>query len=133
MLSSLEITSISFDHMNYLGNTLPLIAKEKAGIIKPNTPIVIGETQDNCKNVFIKTAEEKNSPIFFADKIMDCKKNEASSIEYQKLDIYKNGDIYLKDVKYPMLKFGINASFVNSIVTYPPFGLITGAANIITM
>ena len=97
------ITNISLDHVKFLGENEEQIASEKAGIIKPNTPIVIGETQDNCKNVFIKTAEEKNSPIFFADKIMDCKKNEASSLEYQKLDIYKNGDIYLKDVKYPLL------------------------------
>jgi dihydrofolate synthase/folylpolyglutamate synthase len=40
------ITNISFDHQQFLGDTLPLIAGEKAGIIKKNTPIVIGETQD---------------------------------------------------------------------------------------
>lgn len=46
------ITNISFDHTNMLGNTLAEIAKEKAGIIKPNIPVVIGEYQEEIENVF---------------------------------------------------------------------------------
>lgn len=61
------ITNISYDHMQFLGNTLSLIAREKAGIIKPHIPVVIGETQRETKPVFIKKAKETGSPIYFAD------------------------------------------------------------------
>lgn len=62
------ITNISYDHQQFLGETLPQIASEKAGIIKPNIPIVIGETQKITKDVFEATAKEKQAPITFADK-----------------------------------------------------------------
>lgn len=60
------ITNISYDHMNLLGNTLPLIAAEKAGIIKENVPVVIGERQSETDAVFKQTAVEKGAPIYFA-------------------------------------------------------------------
>lgn len=63
------ITNISFDHKDLLGNTLEKIAAEKAGIIKRNVPVVIGETQSESKNIFIQKAEEENAPIHFADKM----------------------------------------------------------------
>ena len=97
------ITNISLDHVKFLGENEGQIAIEKAGIIKPETAVVIGETQEGSKDVFIETAKEKNSPIFFADKIMECKKDDTYSIEYQKFDIYKNNELYLKDLKYPLL------------------------------
>ncbi|MBO7287448.1 MAG: bifunctional folylpolyglutamate synthase/dihydrofolate synthase [Bacteroidales bacterium] len=97
------ITNISLDHVKFLGENEEQIAKEKAGIIKPNTPVVIGETQEDSKNVFINTAKEKDSKILFADQIMDCRKDNTYSIEYQKFDIYKNNELYLKDLKYPLL------------------------------
>ena len=62
------ITNISFDHTQFLGATLPLIAGEKAGIIKHNIPVVIGETNPETANVFIAKAKEQESPITFADK-----------------------------------------------------------------
>lgn len=61
------ITNISYDHTDILGNTLDKIAFEKAGIIKNNVPVVIGETTDETKNVFIAKANECNSPIVFAE------------------------------------------------------------------
>ena len=61
------ITNISYDHQNILGDTLPLIANEKAGIIKQNIPVVIGETHDETHRVFIDKAIEMNAPISFAD------------------------------------------------------------------
>lgn len=61
------ITNISFDHVNILGNTLEKIAAEKAGIIKENIPVVIGETQSETEQVFKNTAKSKNSEIRFAD------------------------------------------------------------------
>ncbi|HLO81640.1 MAG TPA: folylpolyglutamate synthase/dihydrofolate synthase family protein [Chitinophagaceae bacterium] len=63
------ITNIGWDHMNILGDTLEKIAFEKAGIIKKNIPVVIGETQPELKHVFLTRAEEENSPIFFADQL----------------------------------------------------------------
>lgn len=61
------ITNIGYDHMNLLGDTLPAIAGEKAGIIKRGVPVVIGETLPETKPVFEQTAIEKQSPIFFAE------------------------------------------------------------------
>ena len=97
------ITNISLDHVKFLGENEGQIAVEKAGIIKHETAVVIGETQEGSKDVFIETAKEKNSSIFFADKIMECRKDNTYSIEYQKFDIYKNNELYLKDLKYPLL------------------------------
>lgn len=61
------ITNISFDHTALLGNTLPLIAKEKAGIIKKNIPVVIGEASGEVKEVFLEKAQNENAPITFAE------------------------------------------------------------------
>lgn len=60
------ITNISYDHMDLLGNTLQKIAFEKAGIIKPGVPVVIGEEQEEIKNIFVQVAEENKSPLHFA-------------------------------------------------------------------
>lgn len=65
------ITNIGFDHTQFLGNTLESIAFEKAGIIKPNIPVVIGEYTNETKPVFIKKALETNSEIFFASDLID--------------------------------------------------------------
>lgn len=62
------ITNIGWDHMNMLGNTLPLIAGEKAGIIKPGVPVVIGEEQPETLPVFLNSASEKNAPISIASR-----------------------------------------------------------------
>ncbi len=60
------ITNIGWDHMNLLGDTLEKIASEKAGIIKPGVPVVIGETLPETAPVFEKTARENNSPYYLA-------------------------------------------------------------------
>jgi dihydrofolate synthase/folylpolyglutamate synthase len=60
------ITNIGWDHMNMLGNTLPLIAGEKAGIIKPGIPVIIGEKQEEVAGVFIEKAGKTNSKLRFA-------------------------------------------------------------------
>ncbi len=60
------ITNISFDHTQFLGNTLSLIAGEKAGIIKRGVPCVIGEYTEETRKVFERKAEEECSPILFA-------------------------------------------------------------------
>jgi dihydrofolate synthase/folylpolyglutamate synthase len=62
------ITNISYDHMNILGDTLAKIAFEKAGIIKPGIPVVIGETHPETEPIFSQRAHEEQAPIRFADK-----------------------------------------------------------------
>ncbi len=61
------ITNISFDHKAFLGHTLAAIAAEKAGIIKPGIPVLIGETQEETLEVFTRKAQEQDAAIFFAD------------------------------------------------------------------
>ncbi|TDO77307.1 dihydrofolate synthase/folylpolyglutamate synthase [Flavobacterium chryseum] len=60
------ITNIDLDHTQFLGNTTTAIAGEKAGIIKPNVPVVIGEYTEETEIVFLAKAEENNAPIYFA-------------------------------------------------------------------
>ena len=64
------ITNIGFDHTTFLGNTLPLIASEKAGIIKNNIPVVIGEYTEETKAVFYAKAKERNASIYFASDLI---------------------------------------------------------------
>lgn len=61
------ITNISFDHVQFLGNTLDKIASEKAGIIKPNTPVIIGETTPETRPVFAEKALQCQAPVRFAE------------------------------------------------------------------
>ena len=63
------ITNIGFDHVKLLGNTLPLIASEKAGIIKEKIPVVISQTQLEVLSVFNLKAQSLKAPILFANKI----------------------------------------------------------------
>jgi len=61
------ITNIGLDHTNLLGNTIEKIAFEKAGIIKKNTPIIIGKKQDKTKEIFKSIAKEKNAKLYYND------------------------------------------------------------------
>lgn len=61
------ITNISFDHIQFLGDTLEKIAAEKAGIIKSDIPVVVGETTAETKSVFLRKAQEVGAPIIFAE------------------------------------------------------------------
>jgi dihydrofolate synthase/folylpolyglutamate synthase len=84
------ITNISFDHQQFLGNTLKKIAGEKAGIIKRNVPVVIGETQEATITVFEKKAKTKKSEIIFADQIYQVQKK-SENLTHTTFDILKNG------------------------------------------
>lgn len=95
------ITNISFDHMALLGDTLEKIAFEKAGIIKPEVPVVIGETQPESKPAFIKKAEECKSPIYFADTIYSAvnpRQVNKNNKTYLSIDILKNGENHITDL-----------------------------------
>ncbi len=85
------ITNIGWDHMNLLGNTLPEIAAEKAGIIKPQIPVVIGEYQPEVAEVFMEKAKLENAPISFASEEWTTQKvaNEDFVDEYLKVEVQK--------------------------------------------
>ena len=80
------ITNISFDHVQFLGDTLAKIASEKAGIIKEDIPVVIGETTPETKPVFAEKAIQVNAPIHFAEEeqfLLDSSLNEQGKRIYQ--------------------------------------------------
>ena len=64
------ITNIGLDHIQFLGNTFEKIASEKAGIIKPEIPVVIGEYTAETKNVFLAKAKENHATIYFASDLI---------------------------------------------------------------
>ena len=91
------ITNIGLDHVAFLGNTLKAIAAEKAGIIKPETPVVIGETQEETVAVFTEKAQQLNAPITFADR-----RYTASFNAENQLNIDENGVRFLSAVNIPL-------------------------------
>lgn len=99
------ITNISFDHTQFLGNTLEAIAREKAGIIKPNVSVVIGESHSQTKDVFIEIAKNNVAPIYFADKMFDIQVNKKKIIDggfYSYFDVNKDNKLIYKNLKSPL-------------------------------
>ena len=94
------ITNIGWDHMNMLGNSLEEIAFEKAGIIKENIPVVIGEKKAGTETVFRNVASEKPSPIFFAEENFSANRYviHTSSIEIDVEDNNNNITKYQLDL-----------------------------------
>ena len=84
------ITNISFDHTQFLGNTLAQIASEKAGIIKHQVPVVIGETTKETRPVFENKAKEMDAPIFFAE---DIDKSECDQYEFELKGSYQKKNL----------------------------------------
>ncbi len=97
------ITNISFDHMALLGNTLPKIAAEKAGIIKKNVPVVIGESTPETDSVFIQFAEKEKAPLFFADQEYAADYSMLTINGKQSLNIRKNDEIIYRDLQLDLL------------------------------
>ncbi len=88
------ITNIGFDHTNFLGDTLPKIAAEKAGIIKREKPVVIGKIQPETQPVFEKMAFDKNAPLFFAEEHLRTKCSR-KSLEESSVDVWLHGEKWL--------------------------------------
>ncbi|WP_374164580.1 folylpolyglutamate synthase/dihydrofolate synthase family protein [Arcticibacter sp. MXS-1] len=108
------ITNIGYDHMNILGHTLPEIAAEKAGIIKPGVPAVIGERRQETEQVFIAKAKETGSNLIFAsdewhahgsrhieegEDVLDIDLTPASDLIPAKLRLDLTGSYQLKNIK----------------------------------
>lgn len=86
------ITNIGYDHTDLLGDTLEKIAHEKAGIIKPGVPVVIGESHFETKQVFENKAHENSSEISFADKVYFSVPVKSDEPGIQKLRVKKNNE-----------------------------------------
>jgi dihydrofolate synthase/folylpolyglutamate synthase len=105
------ITNIGYDHTNLLGNTLEAISFEKAGIIKNNTPVVIGEYLPETKPVFENKAREMNAPILYASEIYEvtllensnqflkCEVKDSTNQHAEIFSLDLNGNYQLKNLK----------------------------------
>ena len=102
------ITNISFDHTQFLGNTLEKIAGEKAGIIKSGIPVIIGETTPETKPVFAKKAREVGAPILFAE---EDEKDDYPGLECELKGLYQTKNTRTLLTAIPELrKAGYNLS-----------------------
>ena len=91
------ITNISFDHVGFLGDTLAKIAHEKAGIIKPHTPIIIGEHNEETRPVFLAEATGKQAPIIFAQESpMVVSKGSDANYDIYQTTSYKDLQVALR-------------------------------------
>ena len=91
------ITNIGLDHTDLLGDTLEKIAVEKAGIIKPNVPVIIGSTQPETTNVFKNKAKENNASITFADQVVTVKNYIPISDNLQRFEMeYKGNNLNIE-------------------------------------
>lgn len=99
------ITNISADHQDLLGDSLGQIAIEKAGIIKPGVPVIIGEYQQEIEEVFIQAAAERNAKITIASNEYQVK--DAGTLgEYRSVDVFKNNQWH-----YKALKLGLGGAY----------------------
>lgn len=94
------ITNISFDHQNLLGNTLPLIAGEKAGIIKSGIPAIISQTQPETAPVFEHKARQEQAPLLFANTRyrVERLREPAPDEETQRLRVWQGEAVYLDEL-----------------------------------
>ncbi|MBM3435522.1 MAG: bifunctional folylpolyglutamate synthase/dihydrofolate synthase, partial [Bacteroidetes bacterium] len=98
------ITNIGLDHTQFLGTTLEKIALEKAGIIKPGIPVVIGESQRETDDIFIRTAAENHSPVYFADSVYRVGENiwrQDTNFSIM-LDVLRRNKVFLKNLECPL-------------------------------
>ena len=100
------ITNIGHDHKNFLGDTIEKIAVEKAGIIKQNIPVIIGEKRNHLKKIFLKIAKEKSTSIIFPKFYKNYKTDLVGPHQF------KNISVALAVIK--QLELAINQKHINS-------------------
>lgn len=112
------ITNIGYDHMDMLGDTLPLIAAEKSGIIKSEVPVVIGETHPETTQVFLDKTKSMKSDIYFAvDALEDVYESDLKG-SYQKHNIKtaaKAVEILNEQTLFNISNAQLQAGFLNVI------------------
>ncbi|MBC8146495.1 MAG: bifunctional folylpolyglutamate synthase/dihydrofolate synthase [Bacteroidetes bacterium] len=101
------ITNIGLDHTMFLGDTIEKIAVEKAGIIKFNTPIVIGEKQDKIKSIFEEKARLDKGEISFASDIYSYKNSQflLGDKAFLQMDVFKENKIFERNLKTSLAGF----------------------------
>lgn len=97
------ITNISFDHMALLGNTLPKIAAEKAGIIKKGVPVVVGESSSETDLVFERFAEKAPTSLVFADQDYQADYSMLTTGGKQSLNIRSKANLVYPDLQLDLL------------------------------
>jgi dihydrofolate synthase/folylpolyglutamate synthase len=97
------ITNIGIDHTAFLGNTLGAIAKEKAGIIKPGVPVVIGRRQAETDNIFEQTSLQLKSPLLFAEDEISLRLFSSDEKDVRLMDVWYNNDIIIEKLSSPLI------------------------------
>ena len=97
------ITNISLDHTHFLGNTKAQIAAEKAGIIKNDIPVVIGETDIETIEVFKGFAKDRNAKLIYADKLYQIPFSTFSADDMQIMQVYSSENVVFPDLKVSLL------------------------------
>lgn len=129
------ITNIGLDHTQFLGDTRAKIAGEKAGIIKRQVPVVVGETHPETKDVFLGKAEEMEAPIQFADQHYEIRETTAGAASEASLhfDVYHNGKRLYSNLFSPMggwYQLKNLATLFQAIEELPKAGLPVSAQNV---
>lgn len=93
------ITNIGFDHTQFLGNTLPQIAREKAGIIKSHVPVVVGESQQETLPVFREVADALQSPLTVADQHYRVEEKAVDEQGMLFFDVLRDGVVRFADMR----------------------------------
>lgn len=109
------ITNIGMDHQQFLGNSIPLIAKEKAGIIKKDTPVIIGRRQKETDEVFVETAKALNAPLHYAQPEIHYKSALKGPYQKENETTAANAIQYLAASEITVSKEQIIAGFRNVI------------------
>jgi len=100
------ITNIGLDHTAFLGTELSAIAKEKAGVIKNNVPVVVGESQVETQPVFVQRAKEIGTEIFFADKFYKLEDQQTGDLLKKRFKVGEPGKgEFLFEIKTDLLGF----------------------------
>ena len=97
------ITNIGIDHTAFLGNTLEQITTEKAGIIKPNIPVVIGRYQKNIKHIFEQKSTQLSSPLFFVKDNISFIPSQQKNNGVQTIDVQTKDSNSISNLKIPLL------------------------------
>lgn len=96
------ITNISADHTQFLGTTLPEIAKEKGGIIKKNIPVVIGEYHPETFPVFKVIAAKNNAPLYLAEENFTVVRHDTDSVLPAPVTVYRHQNAFLDSISFPL-------------------------------
>ena len=95
------ITNIGLDHTDFLGDSVAKIAAEKAGIIKPDVPVVVGEWEAESASVFDKKANELNAPIVYANSLLSLNKTYTNN-SYQEFNLTVPSDFSFQQASYKL-------------------------------